>query len=137
MVLEDTVLHQNERISLCQIVYKVFCFGGVPKIIQVIQGDKTKNETIDYFDSDWNLLPLKQNFPNSKNHLSKPDCLGEMLQLSQKLSSHRPFLRVDWYIVDGQLKFSEFTYYSDAGFGKFEPEEWDYKLGEWIELPMN
>ena len=117
------------------IVYKVFCFGGVPKIIQVIQGDKTKNETIDYFDEGWNLLPLKQNFPNSENHLPKPDCLQEMLELSQKLSSHRPFLRVDWYIVEGQLKFSEFTYYSDAGFAKFSPEEWDYKLGEWIELP--
>ena len=39
-----------------------------------------KNETIDYFDEGWNLLPLKQNFPNSENHLPKPDCLQEMLQ---------------------------------------------------------
>ena len=44
-------------------------------------------------------------------------------------------MRVDWYVIDGQLKFSEFTYYSDAGFAKFEPEEWDQKLGDWIELP--
>ena len=120
----------------CLIVYKVFCFGGEPRIIQVIQGDKSKDETIDYFDENWNLLPLRQNFPNSLNHLPKPDCLQEMLELSNKLSSHRPFLRVDWYIIDGKLKFSEFTYYSDAGFAQFEPEEWDYKLGEWIELPL-
>lgn len=120
----------------CLVVYKVFCFGGEPRIIQVIQGDKSKDETIDYFDENWNLLSLRQNFPNSVNHLPKPDCLQEMLELSNKLSSHRPFLRVDWYIIDGKLKFSEFTYYSDAGFAQFEPEEWDYKLGEWIELPL-
>ena len=121
----------------CLVVYKVFCFGGTPRLIQVIQGDKSKEETIDYFDEAWNLLPLRQNFPNSENHLSKPDCLSEMLELSGKLSSHRCFLRVDWYVIDRQLKFSEFTYYSDAGFAKFEPEEWDYKLGEWIKLPKD
>ena len=132
ILAEEFVGKENE----CLVVYKVFCFGGNPRLIQVIQGDKSKDETIDYFDENWNLLPLRQNYPNSANHLQKPECLQEMLELSCKLSSHRPFLRVDWYIINGQLKFSEFTYYSDAGFAKFEPEEWDYKLGEWIELPI-
>lgn len=132
ILAEEFVGEENE----CLVVYKVFCFDGNPRLIQVIQGDKSKDETIDYFDENWNLLPLRQNFPNSVNHLSKPNCLPKMLELSNKLSKHRSFLRVDWYIIDGQLKFSEFTYYSDAGVAKFEPEEWDYKLGEWIKLPV-
>lgn len=46
-------------------VYKVFTFGGEPKLIQAIQNDKTPEETIDYFDPEWNRLDLRQNFPNS------------------------------------------------------------------------
>lgn len=116
------------------IVYKVFCFDGVPQIIQVILNDKQSDETIDYFDANWELLKLKQNFPNSEERIEKPDCLNEMLDLSSKLSKNVPFLRVDWYIVAGNLLFSEFTFYSDAGVAKFEPEEWDYKLGTLIDL---
>ena len=116
------------------IVYKVFCFGGEPYLLQVIQNDKRKDETIDYFDTEWNLLDLKQNFPNSKVHLEKPQQLSRMLELSRNLSQGMAFLRVDWYIKNETLLFSEFTFYSDAGMAKFEPADWDEKLGEMIDL---
>lgn len=117
------------------VVYKVFNFNGEPKIIQVIQGDKTDHETIDYFDNEWNLLDLRQNFQNSKTHLEKPALLGEMLSLSRKCSLGHAFLRTDWYLVDGKIYFSEFTFYSDAGMEAFHPDEWDMILGKWIKLP--
>ena len=116
-------------------VYKVFNFNGEPKIIQAIQGDKTKNESIDYFDVDWNLLELRQNYPNSSLHLQRPEQLEKMLELSRKCSKGHPFLRTDWYIVRGEIVFSEFTFYSDAGMEAFHPEKWDRILGDWIELP--
>ena len=129
---------QNKRGDESElIVYKVFVFNGKSKLIQVIQGDKTAHETIDYFDTKWNLLDLKQNYPNSKVHLEKPKALEEMLKLSNILSDGVPFVRVDWYIANGHLKFSEFTYYSDSGFAKFQPNEWDEKLGAWIKLPID
>lgn len=118
------------------IVYKVFNFNGVPRIIQVIQGDKTKYESIDYFDIEWNLLEMHQNYPNSKVHLSRPKVLGEMLMLSRGCSEGFPFLRTDWYIVNGQIYFSEFTFYSDAGMAPFHPADWDLVLGKWIKLPI-
>ena len=117
-------------------VYKVMNFNGVPKVIQVIQNDKLPDETIDYFDTKWNLLDLKQNFPNSEHHLPKPTCLEKMLDLSEKCSQGFPFLRTDWYEVDGKVFFSEFTFYSDAGFAKFIPNEWDRKLGDLIDLSL-
>ncbi len=116
------------------VVYKVFCFNGEPRILQVIQNDKREDESIDYFDTDWKLLNLKQNFPNSEVHLDKPERFEEMLCLSKKLSEGKTFLRVDWYVSNGRLLFSEFTFYSDAGVASFKPEEWDYKLGQWIDL---
>ncbi len=116
-------------------VYKIMTFGGVPKIIQTIQNDKMPNESIDYFDADWNLLDLRQNYPNSENPFDRPEKLEEMLSLAKTLSQGLPFLRVDFYQVKGKVYFSEYTFYSDTGLATFDPPEWDETLGEWIQLP--
>jgi hypothetical protein len=116
------------------IVYKFMCFNGEPKVIQVIQGDKTQYESIDYFDAEWKLLDLRQNFPNSKVHLPKPRNFDKMFEFAKNFSAGRSFLRVDFYEPDQKLYFSEFTFYSDGGFAKFEPIEWDNELGEWMGL---
>jgi hypothetical protein len=42
---------------------------------------------------------------------------------------------VDFYIANDKLYFSEFTFFTDSGFGEFEPKEWDNILGNWLELP--
>ena len=55
--------------------------------------------------------------------------------LAEKLSQGIPLLRVDFYEVNGRIYFSEFTFFSDGGTARFDPAEWDEKLGEWIELP--
>ena len=123
-----------EQISL--LVYKIMCFDGVPKIIQTIQGDKTANETIDYYDTEWNILDIRQNFPNSvKQNLARPKSLDEMLSFASKMSIGHPFLRVDFYEREGSPLFSEFTFFSDAGLAKFYPESWNRTLGDWITLP--
>ncbi len=115
-------------------VYKIMTFNGVPKIIQTIQNDKTPNEVIDYFDVEWNLLKMRQNFPNSNKPLARPATLDKMLELASRLAEDIPFLRIDFYEVNKQVYFSEFTFYSDSGMAKFYPEEWDTVLGNWIDL---
>lgn len=115
-------------------VYKIFNFNGIPKIIQVIQNDKQVTETVDYCDVCWNYLDFRQSFPNSQFRLEKPAKLNEMLKLASKLSQEIPFVRTDFYIVKDKIYFSEFTFYSDAGVAKFEPEKWDTILGEWIDI---
>lgn len=118
-------------------VYKIMTFNGEPKIIQTIQNDKKENETIDYFDCKWNLLELRQNFPNSDKPLNKPKNLEKMLELAKKMCKGFAFLRVDFYEVNGNLYFSEYTFFSDSGLAKFTPDKWDRMLGEWIVLPKN
>ena len=116
-------------------VYKFLCFEGEPRIIQTIQNDKMPNESIDYFDPDWNLLPFRQNYPHSAVPTARPQRLEAMLDLAKRLSSGFHFLRVDLYEVNGDIFFSEFTFFSDAGFAPFEPEEWNRTLGSWILVP--
>ena len=48
-----------------------------------------------------------------------------------------PYLRVDFYVLDGNVYFGEATFFTWSGFLKFEPkdEDWDKKLGELLKLP--
>ena len=118
-------------------VYKFLCFDGRPRIIQTIQNDKTSNETIDYFDLEWNLLDLRQNYENSAMPLEKPRLLDQMIKVVNTLCKDYPFIRIDLYQVNDSVKFSEFTLFSDAGFERFRPDSWDRILGDWITLPIN
>ena len=115
-------------------VYKFFCFSGEPFLAQVIQNDKHINETIDYVDMQWNILKIKQNYPNSKKPLPKPECLDKAIEICRLLTKDIPFVRCDLYIIKNQIYFSEFTFYSDAGFERFHPNKWDLILGELIKL---
>lgn len=116
-------------------VYKILCFGGEPRIFQTIKNDKTPEESIDYFDINWNRLDLRQNFPNSAEPLEEPSNREEMLELARELARGFPQIRTDFYSINGRVYFSELTFYSDTGFAAFDPPDWDKILGSWIELP--
>lgn len=132
-ILAEQYLQDGDNPNLN--VYKILNFDGVPTIIQTIQNDKTSEESIDYFDVEWKLLPMKQNFPNSAHPLPRPQTLPQMLEAAEKLSAGFPLLRTDFYECNGRPWFSEITLYSDTGLGVFEPEDWDARLGELIPLP--
>ena len=118
--------------------YKVFTFSGEPYLIQAVFDDKTRDETINYYDLDWNLLPFRQNYPNNPDDVPKPVALGTILALAEKLAQpFQYFARVDFYEVNGKVIFSEFTFFSDNGMAAFTPQCWDEKLGDMIHLPVD
>ncbi|MBQ9454095.1 MAG: hypothetical protein IJU53_00330 [Thermoguttaceae bacterium] len=116
-------------------VFKIMCFNGEPRVVQLVMDDKTPRETINYYDTQWNLLPFGQNFPTNPEPIAKPVFWEEMLELARKLCKPFPFVRVDFYESPKHIYFSEMTFYSDAGLARFQPEEWDLKLGEMLTLP--
>ena len=59
-----------------------------------------------------------------------------MKELAAKLSEGLPEVRVDFYDINGQIYFGELTFFHYSGFTPFEPEEWDYTFGSWIQLPQ-
>ena len=58
-----------------------------------------------------------------------------MVELAEMLAAPLKFARIDFYEIDGCIYFGELTFCHFAGIVPFEPEEWDYKLGELIKLP--
>lgn len=116
--------------------YKIFCFNGNPKFIQVIQ-DRNSEETIDFFDPSWTHLPFVGLTPKCQNATvrpTKPQNLDTMLLIAEQLAENTKFVRVDLYNVDGKIYFGEITFYPASGFGKFTPDIWDKKIGNMLEI---
>ena len=116
--------------------YKVMCFNGVAKLIQVHMGRFGHQHTQDFYSIDWDKLPIVQGIPNSNVTIPRPAFLKELVCLSQFLSKDISHVRVDWYFVQGRLLFGELTLYDGSGFIKFESIEDDYLLGSYLKLPL-
>lgn len=118
--------------------YKIFCFNGVPKVIQVDSGRFSEHKR-NFFSPKWEYLGFTTNIhPTDPSiNISKPEILDYMLSISKKLSKGFPHVRVDLYLIYGEIYFGELTFYHGSGFEKFNPEVWDTRLGEWLLLPKD
>ncbi|MBE7016207.1 MAG: glycosyl transferase, partial [Ruminococcaceae bacterium] len=115
--------------------YKFFAFNGEAKVLFVATERQAKSETkFDFFDMDYNHLPFTNGHPNADVLPEKPVAFDEMRTLAEKLSVGIPQVRVDFYYVNGKVYFGEMTFFHWSGSVPFEPEEWDYKMGEMIDL---
>lgn len=119
--------------------YKVMCFNGEPKLIQVHLGRFTNQHTQDFYDIEWKKTNITQGGYSGFSDviLNKPACFDEMIRLSKQLSVGIPHVRVDWYIVDGSLYFGELTFFDSSGFEMFDSNNDEELLGSWIHLPID
>lgn len=116
--------------------YKIFCFNGVAKIVLACRGQAHGAGRInDFMDRDFNRIPVKSLNPTSKTDPERPEQLDDIIEIAEKLSAGIPQLRVDTYIANGKIYVGELTFFHNGGMCKFEPEEWDYTFGSWIDLP--
>ena len=117
--------------------YKFFCFDGEPKVMFIATDRAKENEEtkFDFYDMEFNHLPFTNGHPNSDKVIEKPNQFELMKELCKKLSKDLPHVRVDFYESEGKIYFGELTLYHWGGMVPFNPEEWDYRLGSWIEIP--
>ena len=125
---------EDESGELCD--YKLFCFDGKMKALFIAtdrftSGEETK---FDFFDENFNHLPFTNGHPNATKPIKKPESFQQMKDLAEKLSQQIPHVRVDFYCTNGKIYFGELTFFHWGGFKRFEPEEWDFKFGEWFKL---
>ncbi len=117
--------------------YKFFCFGGEPELTLVCSerfAEGGLHET--FYDKAWNRMPVaRPGVPVSEVEIPKPLNYEKMLELSRVLAKDIPFVRIDFYEIDGKIYFGEITFFPAGGLVGFEPDEWDTTLGEMIPLP--
>lgn len=114
--------------------YKFFCFDGEPKFLFVATGRAEGDTRFDFFDADYQWLPVKQHYPNADTPPEKPLCFGQMLELSRKLSAGFKHIRVDFFQVNGKVYFGELTLTHFAGYHPYEPECYDKIFGDYLHL---
>lgn len=116
--------------------YKLMCFDGKVKCAFTCSNRGGRGGLfVNFYDKEWNPMPFERHYPRNPIEIPKPECYGEMVELAEKLSAGIPFVRVDFYQICGKPYFGEMTFYPGSGMEEFNPEEWDYTLGEWITLP--
>lgn len=118
--------------------YKVHCFNGKTRMINVDIGRGSKNHYRNWYSSNWEREPYKWSSvlgdgsltDPSEEDVAKPELLEKMILLSEKLVVGFPYLRVDWYIFGNRLYFGELTFHHNGGHRPIYPESWDLKLGQ-------
>lgn len=114
--------------------YKVFCFNGEPRYV-LVASERGKGTTkFDFFDIEWNHISVLNHYPNSVENIPRPDKLDDILEYSRILSAGFPHMRVDFYIEQNKVIFGECTFFHSAGNGAFEPAEFDYEMGKYLDL---
>lgn len=114
--------------------YKFFCFDGKPEFMFIATGRAEGKTCFDFYDMDFNWIPVKQHYPNAKQRPEKPECFDEMIVLAQKLAQGLKHVRVDFFQVDGKVYFGELTFTHFGGYERFEPEIYDYEFGKLLNL---
>jgi len=111
--------------------YKFFVFNGSVEVIQV-DLDRFGDHTRVLYNTDWEKLEVTYAYEQSQIELDKPNELGRMIKIAEQLGSGLDFVRVDLYEINGdRIVFGEMTFAPEAGTGRFQPKEWDFKLGSY------
>lgn len=66
--------------------YKIFCFDGEPKFLFVATGRQKNDTRFDFYDLEFNYLPVLNGHPNANELPTKPQNFDEMLEAAAKLS---------------------------------------------------
>lgn len=118
--------------------YKVMCFNGEAKIIEVHENRfvEGKVHTQTFYDREWEIVPLTQVETITVDKPSeRPRQLEEILRLSELIAKDMYHARIDWYIEGDKIYFGEITFYDGSGFESFSTPEMERMLGDMIKLP--
>lgn len=124
--------------NLCD--YKIFCFNGEPKFIQVKKLINIKNHTYlhNNYDPNWELTDFESGLhgyirdPNYK--IKKPKNLKQMLKYAKLLSQEFVFVRVDLYEYNDQIYLGELTFTPTNSFVKWKNREQNLKIANFMDI---
>ena len=85
---------------------------------------------------DFSPVKINHGCKRHEPEFDKPMCFDEMKNLAQKLSKDIPFVRVDFFEVNGKLYFGEFTFYDWGGMKPFGSMQQDLELGTLINIDV-
>lgn len=133
-IIAETYLEQEDGGAPWD--YKVLCFGGKAKLIEVHAGRFSEAHSQTFYDTDWKKTLISQGGKEtiSKIEQPRPVCFDEMIEKSEILAQGMRHARIDWYVIKNKLLFGEITLYDGSGLEPFTTYEDDLLLGSWIDI---
>ncbi len=108
--------------------YKIFCFHGAPKLIQVDNG-RFERHTRNFYDMQWNRLPMTYLYPAGPED-EEPPLLETMLKVASQLASVFAFVRVDLYAIRTRICVGELTFCPEGANAPLRPPAADIELAK-------
>lgn len=119
--------------------YKVYCFGGKAHCTLVCQerGKLNNHAIFDVYDREWETkLPYSKSSMLADRNVMKPSAYEEIIASAEVLSKPFPFVRMDFYSIQGRAVLGEMTF---TPMGCIDPDYTDEaqkQLGALIVLPQ-
>ena len=115
--------------------YAFHCFDGEPRFLRVTTDRASGKLGTDTFDLQWQKPPFAVNRADSGRITERPSNFDEMADCARRLSRGWPFVRVDFFGVEGRTIFQELSWHPAAGTSRFIPESYDRYWGDQLTLP--
>lgn len=119
--------------------YKFMCFHG--KVVNLFVNSERYSDDVMRFGiysrTFEHLSYKRKGLRDTDKNLIKPHNYERMVHIAEKLSEDFPHVRVDLYNINGEIYFGEMTFFHGSGYVEFEPDDFDFILGEHFNLPVN
>ena len=119
--------------------YKLFTVSGKTELVMVCSDRKIGvGASISLYDSNWNFCPERLGSCHSGDGvlpIDKPKSFDKMKEYAEILCKDFPFVRMDFYNIDGKIYFGEMTFTPKGGYCSTLTDEESLRIGMQIMLP--
>lgn len=130
ILCEEYVSTKNEK---GLVDFKVYCFGGKAGFFEVTYTiDGRMHQTLFY--PDFSLVGMENGCEPAEIDLVVRKKKDKLISLAEVLASEFEFVRVDFYIADEKIYFSELTFHSGGGIRPIKPEKVDKDMGNFFKM---
>jgi hypothetical protein len=117
--------------------FKFYCFDGKVSVYYIRRGyaKSHKDGKVLFYDAHDRRLSVQIDYCSAdEKHAKVPGIVQEMKVYAERIAKSFPHARVDFYAVDGKVVFGEITFFTASGYFRFQPDSFDFKLGEKFQL---
>jgi len=116
--------------------YKVYCFHGKAHCTMACTDRTERGAFYDFYDRGWKTkLAYSKTSLLADRHIPRPEAYDEIIEAAEKLSKPFPFVRADFYSVQGRAKFGEMTFTPHACIDTNMTDLAQNTMGDLLELP--
>ncbi len=136
IMIEKLLLDKNGKIPND---YKLHYINGELQFVYC-SVDREGENYRSIYSPDWERLDLewmeeyKHGAPKGAD-IPAPPTFEKMKEIAGEVAKDFPYVRVDFYDVDGHLYYGEITLFHGSGFDTFYPREYDKEFGDKLVLP--